>query len=340
MTTQTTDVSVADAPPIDGLRFRRYAGDADLPGIVELINLENRADGFDEVETVEGLAVHLAHLPNGPAVPDVLVAEIDGTIVGVSWAWWAMRAGEYSYEHTGAVHPAHRGCGLGRAMLRYQERRLRGIASGHDTGRPKWFATWAPDEAVAGQRLFRDEGYEPVRYFFEMTRDLRAEIPAAPLPTGLEIRPVRAEDHRRIYDANVEAFRDHWGAREKGPEDYRRQFEDPDLDTSLWRVAWDGGEVAGVVVNVILPAENEVLGLRRGWLDQVSVRRPWRRRGLARALIASSLQALRGRDMTEAVLGVDAENPTGALGLYEGMGFVVARRATAFRKVMEAPSTG
>jgi ribosomal protein S18 acetylase RimI-like enzyme len=239
--------------------------------------------------------------------------------------------GDYSYEHR-AVDPAYRGLGIGRAMLRHHESRLREIAAGHDPKRSKWLATWTPDGAVAGQRLLRAEGYEPARYFFEMTRDLRVEIPEAPLPTGLEIRPVRTEDHRRIYDANVEAFRDHWGAIEKGPEDFARQFEDPDLDTSLWRVAWDGEEVAGVVVNVILDAENEVLGLRRGWLDQVSVRRPWRRRGLARALIASSLAAFRDRRMIQAVLGVDAENPTGALGLYEGMGFVVAKRATAFRK--------
>jgi mycothiol synthase len=332
MREQTTDVSVADAPPIDGLSFRRFAGDRDLPSIVEVINLENRADDFDEVETIEGLAVHLAHLPNGAAARDVLIAEIDGGIVGVSWAWWAVRTGDYSYEHTGAVHPAHRGRGIGRAMLRYHERRLRVVAASHDPGPARWLGTWAPDDAVACQGLLRAEGYEPIRYFFEMARDLREEIQEAGLPTGLEIRPVRAEDHQRIYDANVEAFRDHWGAREKGPEDFARQFEDPDLDTSLWRVAWDGEEVAGVVVNVILDAENEVLGLRRGWLDQVSVRRPWRRRGLARALIASSLAAFRGRGMIQAVLGVDAENPTGALGLYEGMGFVVAKRATAFRK--------
>jgi len=337
---QTTDLFVADAPPIDGLSFRRYAGPVDLPAVVEVINLENRADDVDEVETVEGLAVHLAHLPNGASARDVLLAEIHGRIVGVSWAWWALRTGDYSYEHTGAVDPAHRGLGIGRAMLRHHESRLGEIAAGHDPARSKWLATWTSDDAVAGQRLLRAEGYEPARFFFEMTRDLRQVIPEAPLPSGLEIRPVRTEDRRQIYDANVEAFRDHWGAREKGPADFARQFEDPDLDTSLWRVAWDGDEVAGVVVNVILAAENATLGLRRGWLDQVSVRRAWRRRGVARALIASSLLAFRGRDLVEAVLGVDAENPTGALGLYEGMGFAVARRATAFRKPMELPPAG
>jgi len=35
--------------------------------------------------------------------------------------------------------------------------------------------------------------------------------------------------------------------------------------------------------------------------------------------------------MTEAMLGVDAENPTGALGLYEGLGFSVDQRSSAWR---------
>jgi len=56
MMRQTTDLFVADAPPIAGLSFRRYAGPVDLPAVVEVINLENRADDVDEVETVEGLA--------------------------------------------------------------------------------------------------------------------------------------------------------------------------------------------------------------------------------------------------------------------------------------------
>ncbi len=223
-------------------------------------------------------------------------------------------------------------------MLRANERHLRERSAAHPADAPKWFAAWAPDAAVGVQRLLREEVYEPARYFFEMARDLTDEIPPARLPPGLEIRPVLEADHRRIFDANVEAFRDHWGAREMDSEDFARLFEDPDLDTSLWRVAWDGHDVAGVAINVIVPAESEVLGLRRGWLDQLSVRRAWRRRGLARALIASSLEGLKERGMLQAVLGVDAENPTGALGLYEGIGFVVTRRATAFRKPLDVAS--
>jgi len=87
-------------------------------------------------------------------------------------------------------------------------------------------------------------------------------------------------------------------------------------------------------MNAIYPAENEALGVQRGWLDHVSVRRPWRRRGLASALIAESLRAIRDAGMTDAALGVDAENPTGALRVYENLGFRRARTGVSYRKLM------
>jgi mycothiol synthase len=65
------------------------------------------------------------------------------------------------------------------------------------------------------------------------------------------------------------------------------------------------------------------------------VRRPWRRRGLARALIARSLQVLKDQGMTEACLGVDAQNPNGARHLYESMGFCSVKEFVTYRKLME-----
>ena len=93
--------------------------------------------------------------------------------------------------------------------------------------------------------------------------------------------------------------------------------------------------MAGVVQNWIWTAENETNGIQRGWLEHVSVRRPWRRRGLARAITALSLERLRDAGMTEAMLGVDSENANGALGLYEGLGFTIHTRSSAFRRSID-----
>jgi ribosomal protein S18 acetylase RimI-like enzyme len=165
-----------------------------------------------------------------------------------------------------------------------------------------------------------------------MRRDLHEPIPDVPLPDGLEVRPVRPEHHRAIWLADVEAFRDHWDASAQHESDFVRWFAEPDIDTSLWQVAWDGDEVAGLVVNGIYPRENEQLGLKVGWLDGVATRRPWRRRGLASALIARSLAVLRERGMEIASLGVDTENPTGALRIYERFGFRPHRTWIFYRK--------
>jgi ribosomal protein S18 acetylase RimI-like enzyme len=147
---------------------------------------------------------------------------------------------------------------------------------------------------------------------------------------------VTAEQHRAIFDAEREAFRDHWSSREQTDEDFTFIFGRPELDTDLWVVAWDGDQIAGVVQTWIYPEENATLGVDRGWLEHISVRRAWRRRGVGRAITAEALRRVAAAGMTEAMLGVDAENPTGALGLYEGLGFEVDHRSMTYRRSIGA----
>ncbi len=328
-------VEVGDAPAIPGLRFRRFAGDPDLPAIAEVHNASRRADDFDLVVTPDGVRVELEHLPNADPYRDVLLAEIDGRVVAVTSRWWAVRDGMRSYEHEGSVLPEHRGRGIGRAMLRTNEAALRGYADADPEGHPGVYATWTVDSARPTADLLLAEGYRPARHFFEMGRPSLDEVPMVAMPAGLEIRPVGRGDVRRVIRAEDEAFRDHWGHRDLTDADIEGIIAHPDFDPSLLVVAWDGDEVAGVVTNMIYPAENETLGLRRGWLERVSVRRPWRRRGLATALVAESLRLLRERRMTSAALGVDTENPSGAVGLYERLGFEVVSHGTLYRKPLD-----
>ena len=96
-----------------------------------------------------------------------------------------------------------------------------------------------------------------------------------------------------------------------------------------------GSATTGVVQNWVWPEENTRLGVKRGWLEHISVRRPWRRRGLARAITAASLVKLRAAGLDEGMLGVDSENANGALGLYEGLGFTVHSRAAAYRRDLD-----
>jgi ribosomal protein S18 acetylase RimI-like enzyme len=194
---------------------------------------------------------------------------------------------------------------------------------------------WIDEKQIGRTALAKSEGYEAVRWFFEMERPLEALPDLQPLPDGLEVRPVTVDDAPAIWHADHDAFQDHWGGWDPSEASMRRWIESQEFDPGLFVVGWDGNEIAGAVLNAIYADENEELGLRRGWLDSVFTRRAWRGRGLARALIGRSLHLLAERGMDTAALGVDADNPSGALRLYESCGFAIANRGSAWQRPLE-----
>jgi mycothiol synthase len=322
------------------LRIRTYAGPEDVPEIVRIYNAASAADGVDEVWTVEGITAFLAH-PSEQFDParDAVVADLDDRTVAIGRVEWVdTRDGRHrEYRLFGTVDPEHLGRGIGSALLATLEEQARRLAAIQRPERDAMLAAFAP-VGRPGEALLRHAGYETARWFVDMVRPHLEGITEPPMPDGLELRPVTPGQHEAIWRANREAFRDHWGGSDESIEQLNRILADPDTDPSLWLIAWDGDEIAGGVWNDIHPAENEALGLRRGWLGSVFTRRPWRKRGLASALIGRSLTLLRERGMTSAILGVDVDNPTGALGLYEAAGFSVHDRFVALRRPMEVPS--
>jgi mycothiol synthase len=183
------------------------------------------------------------------------------------------------------------------------------------------------------EALVDARGYRPVRYEYLMVRPSLDDLPGAPLPPGLEIREVQPEHMRQIWDAAIEAFADSWGSTVPTEAEFQHYATDPvEGDTTLWRVAWEGDQVAGMVRSYINIEENRRYGRKRGHVEHICVRKPWRRRGLARALIAASFPLLRARGMTEGALGVDTQNQDNALRLYQSCGFVVEGRTSIWEK--------
>jgi mycothiol synthase len=237
----------------------------------------------------------------------------------------------------GFVSPGWRRRGIGRELLGRGERRQREVAASHPASVERVFSTFSPANRKGKVALFESEGYRPIRHFYTMLRTGLDDLPPAPLPAGFELRPVRPEHLRAIWDANEEAFRDHWGSNLRTDADFERWQAQLDYDPSLWQVAWHqaSNQVAGVALNVIARAANAAHNHHRGRVDDLSVRRPWRKHGLGRALLVASLGALRSRGQTEVELGVDAENLTGALRLYESVGFRPINHGMVFTKPLE-----
>ena len=131
-----------------------------------------------------------------------------------------------------------------------------------------------------------------------------------------------ADDHA-VYAAAEEAFADHWEHDPRLYEEWQRRCRDS--DRSLWLVARDGDEVAGVAVN----DWNRFGG---GWVGASGTRRPWRGRGVGRALLLASFGEFHRRGERLVQLAVDGESPTGAVRLYERVGMHVVWRADVYEK--------
>jgi mycothiol synthase len=326
-------IVLPDAPAITGLAFRRFRGEMDYPAMVAVIEGSKHTDRIDHTETVEDVAAAYRHLVNCDPYQDVLFVEAKSKVIGFSRVWWILKSdGTRTYNHFALLLPGWRSRNIRRAMLRHNERRLREIASTHPNDGARFFEVWAGDAEVDWVSLLLDEGYKPVRYSFEMVRPNLEHIPDLSLPEGLELRPGKPEQSRVIFKAAAEAFQDHWGASEWHDQEYERWLEQPTFNPDLWQVAWDGNEVAGMILNFIHEKENREFNRKRGYTETICVRRPWRKKGLARALLARSFKMLKGLGMTEAALSVDAENISGALRLYESMGFRTVRRHATYRK--------
>jgi ribosomal protein S18 acetylase RimI-like enzyme len=227
------------------------------------------------------------------------------------------------------VLPEWRRKGIGSALLSWGENRLSQTAAQLRAAgslpkeTPCRYSIEVYHTEKARLALLERNGYAKARSEHVMVRPDLENIPEAPLPPGLEVRPAQPEHYRRIWEAAVEAFKDHWGFIPPPENGFEQFISEPNQDPSLWQVGWDGDQVAGSVLAFINPQENQEYHRLRGYSEGVSVRRPWRRRGLARALVARSLHEFKRRGMQEAALSVDTQNYHSAYKLYESVGFQI-----------------
>jgi mycothiol synthase len=332
------EIELKDAPSIPGLSFRRFRGSSDYPKMAAAIAASAEADRVERATTAEDIATSYAHLTNSDPYQDMIFPEVNGEVIGYSRGWWAEEDnGPFIYGFVGFLVPDWRRKGIGCAILQWMENRLRTIAHSHPNGREKFFQVFVTQFEAGFAAMLEKNGYQPARYFWDMTRPNLDDIPDFPLPDGLEVRPVLPKHYRLLWEASNEALRDHWGFSQPHEEEYQEWLESKTIfQPHLWQIAWDTAtnQVVGQVRTFIDHPENEKYARKRGYTEFITVHRQWRRRGVARALIARSLIAQREQGMTESALGVDSENPTGATRVYEACGFRPVKRSTIYRKLL------
>jgi ribosomal protein S18 acetylase RimI-like enzyme len=178
------------------------------------------------------------------------------------------------------------------------------------------------------------QGWTLIRSFYRMVTDLESAPEVPPAPAGIKIRPYDpATETESVYLAFEDAFRDHYGFVERPFESGFAEFKHnlinmPGYDPSTWFVALDGDEIAGVCLCDPVDAQDS----ESGWVNELGVRRAWRKQGLGYHLLKHAFAAFYARGQKRAALGVDTNSLTGALRLYEKAGMRIARQYDQFEK--------
>jgi hypothetical protein len=268
--------------------------------MARILTVGRAEDGVEAAYTEERIDRWMGSMANADPREHVLLAEAEGAVVALGAADWRLESqGTWRFEVDGCVAPGFLRRGIGRAILSWQEARLAEEAAAIDDQRPRVYHAWACETRPARKALLTGEGYAPYSYISDMVRPTLRDIPAARLPESIEIRPVRPEHYRAIFLADDEANRDHVGHREATEEDFERFTSGPAFDPGLWRVAWEGEEVVGMVRSFVNEDENaaydRLAGLHRARLGAAAVAQEGDRPGAARGVARGASGTRNGR---------------------------------------------
>jgi mycothiol synthase len=277
---------------------------------------------------MEGMATHDVNetrvdwqLPGFDLETDTVVVHANGSLIAYASVWDTdqphVRVGGLS-----RVHPDHDDPALEEALLLWLESRAKQAIVRAPADARVIVTHGAFSEDLRRKELLVRHGYELVRHFVRLRIEMSEPPANLKVPEGIVIRAFDPEaDLRPTVLAVREAFRDHWGHVESDLDEELEQWahwvrEDPDFDPSVWHLACDGDEVVGASLGSTKRPEAEDLA----YIFVLAVRKAWRGRRIARALLLHSFAAFYERGKLIVDLDADAANLTGAMRLYESAG--------------------
>lgn len=294
----------------------------DVPVLIELQNTANMRD--NRWRSVNAEEIIRKTRSNEPAQNTRLISTSEGEPI----AYGALQdpsAGPHAYsiEATSVVHPDWRRQGIGTELLNWQLARAAQIFRSQKSSVPKWLEVTISGTAPERSEFFAQHGFTRKRTWLEMIRPLAAPLPE--LNADIEITTPEdfSEETRRAYN---DSFRDHWGTAPDSPTDWQRREQRsdyrPDLSFISHGTRADGTkEVTGLLTTQVDPVHFATRGAKFAYIHLFGVRRDWRGHGIAKALLARALHEFQAAGFERAELTVDAESLTGAVGVYEAVGF-------------------
>ena len=307
---------------------------ADLSATVELLNtcwIERIGGGQDTVDQLRAFWTQ----PEVDYQQNIRLAVDQAQVIG--YCGVVSTGSDGHYEVIACTHPTRRGQGIGTALMQWAEARIaehRSLisADGAVIIRCRHFRT-----DVAGTQLLLDLGYQSVRRFYEMKIQMSSAPPPPVWPTGITVRGMIADqEEAAVYLANEEAFRGPGGDLNHLRQTHFPKWLEwvksvPDYDPAFFFIAREDNEIAGVAL--CFPKDPEFPD--SGFLHALSVRRPWRRRGIATALLQHVFGMCYDRGIHKVILTVETTNPTGATALYENAGMQVFMQWDTYQKELQ-----
>ncbi len=307
----------------------------DVDDIVDLLN-RCTIDQTGQADTNRSLLLSDWTAPGFEPERSLRVVEAaDGQIVGYIEVWDTDPIPVTNWVW-GRVHPDFEGRGIGTALMLWAEERLQQTLASVPKDLRVIYRSGGLSTHAPTLRLLEGLGMSLSRYYWRMVIELDEAPPKPVWPNGIEMKSyVEVNDLRAVYRAFNDAFKDHWGHVEQPEEEKLVEWEhwissDEAFNPALWFVAMDGEEIAGVC----LCRQREYEDADMGWVNVLAVRRPWRRQGLALAMLHYAFDKFKRMGKLRAGLGVDANSLTGATGLYKKAGMHVAREIHSYEKVL------
>lgn len=257
----------------------------------------------------------------------------DGHLAGLIECWQTHQPPAHPWNWV-CVHPDYFDRGLWEYLLEWGETRS---AAALETVPPDLRVaprTGSEHNNPACARAAGQLGWSYIRSYYRMQVELLSPPDVPVPPEGIVIRALNpVTELEAVYRAMNEAFRDHFGYVEQpfasGFAEFKHHFlTDPGYDPAFWFVAMDGDEIAGICLCRLESKDDPECG----FVDELAVRRPWRKRGIGTLLLKHAFAAFFARGQKKAALGVDASNLTGALRLYERAGMRAVRQFDNYEK--------